>query len=277
MQADESRIEVLTTISKDKHGKPLKNKRKRKPTNVKKRRGWMWVAHDPIHNRVLFDFKPHRDKAAANALLDDFTGYLQVDGYVSYEHLLEKPDVDYIACMAHIRRKFFDAQSNDRKRAIYALSIIEKIYAIEKIARSMPEDERCHHRLQHLQPLLVSFKEWLDAEYLKVTPKSTIGKAINYTRNRYAGIENILYDGRLEIDNNLVENKIRPLALGRKNYLFAGSNQGAHRLAILYSFVGSCKAQDVNPHKWLKKVLEVIPNTPLSQLPNLLPGELEVE
>lgn len=277
LQADESRLEVLTTVAKDKHGKPLKNKRKIKSKPSRIRRGWMWVAHDVVNQQVLFDFQTGRDKAAADALLKGFAGYLQVDGYASYDHLLKQPAITAVACAAHIRRKFFDARKNDQQRAEHALNIFARIYKIEDYVRTLSVDDRKAYRLQHLQPLLTQFKDWLDNECVKVTPKSSIGRAIRYAQGRYTGLKNVLLDGRLEIDNNLIENTIRPLALGRKNYLFAGSNQGAHRLAMMYSFLGTCKIQGINPYQWLKKVLEVFPLTKPSEYKELLPGNLDLD
>ena len=281
LQADESRIEVLSVIAKDKDGKPKKNKRKVRPKASKIRRGWMWVIHDPVHGYVVFNFESGRSKADAKALLGDYAGYLQVDGYASYGDLLAKPAVNYVACAAHVRRKFFDALKSDRVRAEHALAFFHEMYHHERKARDYKGEDFYNHRhayrLQHLKLLLDGFKEWLDEESTRVTPKSAIGRAMTYAQNRYAGLKNVLKDGRLELDNNLIENKIRPLALGRKNYLFAGSDQGAQRLAMFYSFFGSCKALGVNPYRWLKKVLEVMPRTRPSRYAELLPGNLDLD
>ena len=278
LQADESRIEVLTTVNRDKNGKKL-NKRQLKPKNTPKiRRGWMWVVYDPVRRTVVFNFERGRGKADANELLSDYAGYLQVDGYASYEHLLARPAVTYVACTAHVRRKFFDALKNDRKRAEYALDLFRKMYALEAKAREtgMNQTERLAYRLTHLHPLLTEFKTWLDEESVKVTPKSAIGKAMTYAQTRWEGLKNLLTDGRLELDNNLIENQIRPLALGRKNYLFAGSDEGAQRLAMLYSLLGTCKARGVNPRDWLQAVLERLPNAKITELEKLLPGNFEI-
>ena len=256
LQADESRIEVLTVIAKDKHGKPKKNKRKVKPKASKIHRGWMWVVHDPVHGYVLFNFEPGRGKADANELLGDYEGYLQVDGYASYGDLLAKPEVTYVACVAHVRRKFFDALNNNAQRAEQALAMFAHMYRHEREARDYEPAARLVYRKKHLRPVLEEFKHWLDEHSVQVTSKSTIGRAIGYAQNRYEGMKNVLKDGRLELDNNLIENKIRPLALGRKNYLFAGSDAGAQRLAMFYSLLGTCQALGVNPHRWLQRVLE---------------------
>ena len=277
LQADESRIEVLTTINQDKDGNTKQGKKKPKPGTVKIRRGWMWVVHDPQKGGVVFNFEPSRGKAAANTLLGDYTGYLQVDGYVGYEDLLQKKSVAYVACAAHIRRKFYAALKNDRKRAEKGMDYIAGMYALENQTEEMSAEARQEYRMEHLQPLLVEYKTWLLDQYREVTPKSNIGRAIKYALNRHEGMENMLIDGRLKLDNNLIENTIRPLALGRKNYLFAGSDAGAQRLAMMYSFFGTCKALGVNPLTWLHRVLEIMPTANMSDLDSLLPGNLNLE
>ena len=277
LQADESRIEVLATTDKDKNGKIKRDKRRTKPRAKKIRRGWMWVVYDPTDKAVVFNYEPARDNAAADALLNDYTGYLQVDGYSAYNHLLLRPGVTYVACAAHVRRKFFDALGNDRPRAETALAFFRRMYEVEGKIRSMASSkQRSLYRSYHLGLALRSFKQWVDDQGLQVTPKSKIGRAIAYAQNRYAGLENVLLDDRLLLDNNLIENQIRPLALGRKNYLFAGSDAGAQRLAMMYTFLGTCVARGVNPYLWLKRVLEVIADTKLTKLAELMPGKLDL-
>ena len=222
LPADESRIEVLTAIAKDKHGKPKKNKRKVKPKASKIHRGWMWVVHDPVHGYVRFNFEPGRGKADANERLGDYEGDLQVDGYASYGDLLAKPEVTYVACVAHVRRKFFDALHNNAPRAEQALAMFARRYQHEREARDYEPAARLVYRKKHLRPVLEEVKHGLDEHRVQVTPKSTIGRAIGYAQNRYEGRKNVLKEGRLELDNHLIEHKIRPLALGRKNDRFAG-------------------------------------------------------
>ena len=132
-------------------------------------------------------------------------------------------------------------------------------------------------KMEHLQPFLVEYKTWLLDYYREVAPKSNIGRAIKYALNRHEGMETILIDGRLKLDNNLIENTIRPLALGRKNYFFAGSDAGTQRLAMMYSFFGTCKAVQVNPLAWLRRVLEIMQTANMSDLDSLLPGNLDLE
>jgi len=270
LQADESKIKVLTTIAKDKNG-DASNKDKDK--NSKQRLGWMWVIHDPVKGLVVFNYEDSRSANAANELLGDFKeGYLQVDGYDSYAGIAARAGVRRIGCMAHVRRKFFDAKFNDPKRAAYAMDVFKAIYRHERQAKDLSPDERKAYRLEHTAPIYQRFKEWMDNEGLLVTPKSPIGKAFTYAQNQWTNLCNIFFDGRILIDNNLIENKIRPLALGRKNYLFAGSHQAAQRIAMMYSFIATCKAHDVNPYLWFKNTLAKLPDTKRSQLKTLLPG-----
>lgn len=271
LQADESRINVLTHIAKDKSGQPIDPEDI--PEGSKRKLGWMWVVHNPLDGTVVFNYEDNRSQDGADGLLAGFTrGYLQVDGYDGYNHIVARPGVQRVGCLAHVRRKFFDARSNDPKRADFALKLFQDIYRHERLCENLTAEERLAHRLQHVQPLLAQFKKWLDLQAPYTTPKSPIGMAMTYAQNQYEAIAAILYDGRIRIDNNLIENKIRTLALGRKNYLFAGSHQGAQRIAMMYSFFATCKAHNVNPFEWLLDTLQRIPDTKISQLHTLLPG-----
>lgn len=148
------------------------------------------------------------------------------------------------------------------------------MYAIEKRCKDMSSEQRKAYRNTHSRPLLEQFKEWLDEQAIVVLPKSPMGNAVRYAIRQWHKLIRILDDGRLEIDNNLIENKIRPLALGRKNYLFAGSHDAAQRIAMMYSFFATCKAHEVNPYKWLKTTLDRIPDHPVNRLDELLPTKI---
>ena len=269
LQADESKIKVLTNIPKDKEGNP---KKPTKEKGSKQMLGWMWVAHNPLEGYVLFNYEDNRAAKGAEATLGGFTqGYLQTDGYSSYNGIAARQGVYRLGCLAHVRRKFFEAQGNDAQRAEYALKVIQSIYAHERVAKAMEPQDRHAYRLEHTLPIYKGFKYWLDEQACMVTPKSPIGKAFTYAQNQWPNLMTLFEDGRLLIDNNLIENKIRPLALGRKNYLFAGSHQGAKRAAMMYSFFATCQLQGVNPYEWLKHTLEHIADTKMSQLHTLLP------
>jgi transposase len=257
IQADESPIKVL----------------EKKKGKGKAHRGYQWVYHSPIERLVLFEYHPGRDGDVPKKFLKDFKGHLQTDGYGAYDYFSRLTHVELIHCMAHARRYFEQAKDNDRVRAEYALTEIAKLYEIERLAReeNMTHDERLEIRQQKAVDLLEAFGEWLEKNIGEVLPKSPIGKAISYSLSRWNKLSEYANNGMLEIDNNLVENAIRVLALGRKNYLFAGSHEAAQRIAMFYSFFGTCAKNGVDPRRWLKKVLQIINDHPVNKIKELLP------
>ena len=176
-------------------------------------------------------------------------------------------------CFAHARREFFEAKQNDPQRAEKALGFIQQLYEIEdKIRKETIDTAQIKQRRNEKSvPILTEFKTWLEAQTDKVLPKSPIGKAIAYTLKRWTKLTRYTTNGILEIDNNRIENAIRPLALGRKNYLFAGSDEGGKRAAMMYSFFATCKIHNVNPLQWLSDVLRRLPNHPINKIQELLP------
>lgn len=258
IQVDESPIKVL---DKDKPGST--------------HQGYQWVYQNPIKGLALFHYRKGRGMAGPKEMLENYQGYLQCDGYGVYDKIGQKPEITLVGCLAHARRKFFDAQQNDKARSQYALEIFGKIYSAQReIDRLAADDNNLikQQREEKLKPLLEELKSWIENESLKILPKSAIGKAMTYYQNQYPKLTAILYDGRLKLDNNLIENAIRPLALGRKNYLFAGSHKGAQNAAMLYSFFATCKINHVNPRDWLTYVLEKIPDWNIQNLEQLLPN-----
>lgn len=235
--------------------------------------GYYWVYHAPMTGYVLFEYHPGRSGSFVRKTLETYRGYLQTDGYAGYNMLAARPDIVHIACLAHIRRKFFEAQNNDKARSQKALRYIQALYAIESKATDLQLDaqQRKELRLEQALPIINEMGKWISKEYKQVVPKSAIGKAFYYAMDRWTEMSNYLLDGHLLPDNNLVENKIRPIALGRKNYLFAGSHQAAQRSAIIYSFMAQCKIANVNPNQWLEFVLTNLQNTKVTQLDQLLP------
>jgi len=253
LQADESPIKVM---DKDKVGKT--------------HQGYQWVYHNPLEKLILFDYRKGRGMHGPKELLADYSGVLQCDGYGVYDKLAKKSEMTLAACMAHVRRKYVEAKDSDPKLANHALEIFSQIYLHEKQAKQ--SEDRKEYRKIYLLPLMQNLKQWVDEQYTTVLPKSPIGKAMKYTHNQWSKLIRIFTNGNIELDNNLIENKIRPLALGRKNYLFAGSHKGAQRIAMMYSFFATCKANDINPNEWLKETLEKIPSTSIKDLENLLPN-----
>jgi transposase len=260
LMADETRIKVLKTPKK----------KSQKPTA---HQGYFWVYYDPGGKQVLFIYDPGRAGKYPREHLKSFKGHLQTDGYAVYDAFDQNPDITLVGCMAHIRRKFEHALDNDSERATHVLELMQTLYAIERKAREedYPVEQRQAIRTEKAIPVMEQLKSYLLDHRDQVLPKSSIGQAINYALNRWKYMERYLEDGKLEIDNNLVENAIRPVAIGRKNYLFAGSPQGADWAAIIYSLLASAAACGHDPSEYLKDVLLRIPDQPLSWLDELLP------
>lgn len=175
----------------------------------------------------------------------------------------------------HARRKFYDAKDSDQKRAAEALTVFKQIYLEECAIKEETQNDFGLRKLLHnekIKPLLTQIKTWMGQEQFNVLPKSPMGKAMTYFINQYPKLENIFNEGRIELDNNLIENAIRPMAIGRKNYLFCGSHSAAQYAAMLYSFFGSCKMQNVNPREWLQDTLQRIPDHSIQKLDELLSG-----
>ncbi|WP_367211263.1 IS66 family transposase [Sphingobacterium sp. R2] len=235
--------------------------------------GYYWVYHAPLDGIVLFDYSPTRGGAAAVPMLGNFKGYLQTDGYGVYEKYAKKKEVTHLACWAHARREFEKALENDRPRAEKALLMIQQLYAIERKAKqdNLSPEKIKELRLEGSLPIINDLGKWIFEEIKNTLPKSQIGKAMAYAYARWDALSAYLYDGNLLIDNNLVENTIRPVALGRKNYLFAGSHEAAQRAAMIYSFFAICKKHEVNPFQLLKHTLENIMSINHKNLKELFP------
>ena len=206
-------------------------------------------------------------------MLEKFTGYLQTDGYTVYDYFKDKDGIAVLHCMAHARRMFYEAKNNDPSIAGYALEQIGLLYNIERKAKQqqLEPQQILVLRQRESVPVLESLGAWMKEAYLKALPKSTIGKALGYSIERWPELMLYTTDGKLNIDNNPVENSIRPVAIGRKNYLFAGSHDAAKRSAMLYSLMGTCKLHDINPFIWLRDVLQRIATHPINKIQELLP------
>ena len=259
LQVDETPIKVL---DKDKKGST--------------HRGYHWVYHAPQERMVLFDYREGRGREGPEECLKDFEGFLQTDGYAVYENFNKRADITLLHCMAHARRKFDEAKDNDLARASYVLTEMQKLYALERQAKEqqLSCEEIAAVRQRESVPILKALKEWMIENYKTVLPESSIGQALFYSLQRWDKLSLYTTDGRLQIDNNLVENSIRPVAIGRKNYLFAGSHNGAQRAAMLYSLLGTCKLNGINPFEWLRDVLAKIPDHPVNKLDLLLPNKM---
>jgi hypothetical protein len=184
-----------------------------------------------------------------------------------------------VSCLAHIRRKFFEAQDNHPRLASIALAAMGYLYHVDAHCRRRKRTpkQRLALRRRLSLPVYEALLDWVKYEQANNLSKGAIGKALHYAKNELPKLKACFEDGRIELDNNLIENSIRPLALGRKNYLFAGSHQGAKRAAMMYSFFASCQKLDVNPRDWLTDVLHRIPNHLINQIHLLLPHNWKKE
>lgn len=221
-------------------------------------KGYIWMVRAVMEDLVFFHYDyGSRAQKVIIPLLKDFQGALQTDAYAVYDIYENKKGVLPLGCWAHARRKFFEAEKEDKARAEYALEQIGLLYDIEKRAdeENLSYEERSDLRTRLSYPLMVRFEKWLLMEADKTLPKSRIGKAIRYTYNIYHKLTRYHLDGRYRIDNNLAENALRGIALGRENYLFCQTDQAAEDAAVFYSLLGCCKAKEVNFKKWMNYVL----------------------
>jgi transposase len=237
--------------------------------------GYMWLYHAPVDRLVLFDYRKGRNSSGPKEMLAGFKGILQTDGYIVYDSLYgNHPDILLTYCMAHARRYFVNAVKDDEKQANYVLDEMQLLYALEQRMRAqeLNWEKRTAERKKHARPVLERLEKWLKENQYRYRPQSPMGKAIDYTLPRWAGLSAYELHGQMEIDNNLIENAVRPLAIGRKNYLFAGSHQAAEMAAGMYSFMASCKKNKINEFEWLKDVLERIQSHKQKDLYQLLPS-----
>jgi transposase len=269
---DALKQEVLSTgyLHADETGiKVLDDEKKAKKVH----HGFFWVYHTREKKLVYFDYQKSRNHMAAQSILSTYKGYLQTDGYEVYNDFDESEDIHHLLCMAHARRYFVDSLNTDKTRAEHVLAQMQLLYAIERRLRDegLSVDERKDIRQKESVPILESLGKWMKEQLAQVLPKSPIGKALAYSVKRWEKLCLYTQNGRLSIDNNAVENSIRPVALGRKNFLFCGSGDAARRAAMIYSLLGSCKLHGINPLVWLTDVLARLPMHPINKIKELLP------
>ena len=234
-----------------------------------------WSGCDPP--AVIYFYSPDRKAERPAAHLDRFEGILQVDGYAGFEKLTERGTVSLAACWAHTRRKFYDVQqATGSPIAAEALRRVGELYAIEKAIHGKDHEERLQVRNERSKPIVDAMKPWLERQLTRVPMRSGLADAIRYTLARWPALRRFIDDGRIELDNNAVERAIRPVALGRKNHLFAGSDGGADRWAIVASLISTAKLNDVEPYAYLKDVIDRMTNGhPTSRIDDLLPWNWE--
>lgn len=225
---------------------------------------------------VWFQYSTTRSGKEPAAHLKGYCGIIQADAYAGY-NLAVQSGITRAGCWAHVRRKFFElAESTQSPVAKEAVERINALYQVEKQINGKPPDERRHYRQQQAKPLMDDLHVWLDQTLRQCSKGSVLGKAINYARKQWESLTLYLNDGRVEIDNNAAERAIRPLALGRKNHLFAGSEDGGHYGAALYSIMGTAKLNGIDPKAYLTAVLKRINNTRSNDIASLLPWNINL-
>lgn len=277
IHADETELEVLN-----------------EPGREATTKSYMWMfrtgnGHNPI---VLYEYQPSRAGDNAKNFLKGFSGYIHVDAYDGYDKLLKESkagpamEVTLLACFAHARRYFTDTLKavTDKKTYLYtsayqAVKYIDDMFDLEKKFANLSFEERYNERLNRLKPMLEVYFAWIEKEHALALPKSSYGKAINYSFNQKDKLMNILKDGRLELSNNRAERSIKPFVIGRKNWLFANTPQGATASAVTYSIIETAKENNLIPFEYLKYLFEKMPNIDVKnseELDKLLPWSKEL-
>jgi len=245
---DETPVQVLKEVNK---------------SNKNKSYIWVYLTGNIEHRLILYDYQPTRASRVVNTFLSDFQGYLQTDGYAGYHTLQAKAAVIAVGCWSHVRRKFMDIVKIDKTegKAFEAINIIKQLYAIEKHARenTLSFDKIKMLRQEKAKPIVEGFKVWLEKTSLSVPPQSPLAKAIQYALNQWNALLPYLNNGELMIDNNHVENAIRPFALGRRNWLFLGNERGAIAAANIYSLIRTAQANQCDPYRYLRYLLKQLP------------------
>jgi transposase len=249
VQMDETTVQVLKEAGKTAQSKSYL---------------WLQRGGPPGHPVVLYDYDPGRSQGVPLRLLGGFRGYLQTDGYTGYNAVVATQQLTHVGCMAHARRKFSEAvkaQGKSKKagRAQQGLALIQKLYRVESEARGLAPEQRCALRQEKAVPVLDQLKAWLDKSLPQVPPGTATGKALHYLHSEWSKLVAYLEDGRLEIDNNLAENAIRPFVMGRKNWLFSDSVAGVNASANLYSLIETAKANGLEPYRYLRDVFTRLP------------------
>lgn len=257
LMADESSIPVL----------------RKDEQNKKTIKGCMLVKVAPEAKITVMEYIMTKEKVNIVNALKSFKGHLQVDGNVSYEELSKIGQVYLMHCLVHSRRYFEKALDYDQGKANVMLNMIQKLYQIERSCNGQSFELILQTRKQHAIPVLDKMKKWLDANLAMNDPPNPIQKAIRYMLKRWNGLTEYVNYGHLRPDNNLIENQIRPLALGRKNYLFAGSDNGAEHAAIFYSMFSTCAMNNINPFDWLVDVFKRISDHHINKIDQLIPVE----
>ncbi len=245
-----------------------------KPKKGKSKTAYMWVYLSPVDKCVLFVFDLRRtDNSLINILGNTSVEIIQSDGYIVYDSYCSPKNINQAGCMAHARRKFSDARSDNRIKAEYMLNEVKSLFMIEREAleNELTPEERLVLRQKKSQEILDRMNQWCKDTYKMVTPTSTLGKAISYMLNQWEKLTFFMKDGRVELSTNWIENEIRPFVIGRKNFLFAGSKTGGERLATIYTVIATAKQYGLNPRQYLTTLFEELPKRKSNDIDDLLP------
>jgi len=233
-------------------------------------KGRIWTYLDPIARQVVFDATPTHERAGPEAFLTNFEGYLQADAYTGYDALYRGRRITEVACWAHARRRFVDALTTDAGAAP-VLALIQQLYDVEREVADAAPDTRRAVRQTAAVPLVARLDEVRHALTPRTLPKSPLGDALRYLDQQWAALQVYLTDGQLLIDNNNAERQLRTVAVGRKNWLFAGSFEGARRAALMYSLIQSCRLVEISPFLYVRDVLVRVATHPHHRLHELTP------
>jgi len=236
------------------------------------RKGRIWCyLGDTANAYTVYDYTPNWSRAGPAKWLEGYAGFLQADAYGGYDGIFHEGQVTEVACWAHARRKYYDAQDSDERRSLEMLALVAELYAVEREAKEAGDETRLALRQERSVPLLVQIKSWLDAERELVLPRSPIALAMQYMLNQWDALTTYTTQGFLNIDNNASERALKRVAIGRKNWLFAGNDAAAENHARLWSLIASCERHKIDPQRYLTSVLAKIGTTPSEELEQFLP------
>jgi hypothetical protein len=246
-------------------------------SHTQTRRGYLW-AYIGDGRTVVFDYTSSHSRDGPVAFLGDYAGYVQADAYKGYDAFFENGDATEVGCWAHTRRKFYDARTTDSRRAHEMLAMIGRLYDTEREANQNALDAPAIKKLrqQNSESILNEISTRLNDWSVELLPKSPIGQAVSYARGQWDALNRYIDDGDLDIDNNLSERVLRTVAIGRKNWMFSGSDAGAERAAVVYSLVATCKLCHVDPFAYLRDVLDCVSTHPASRIAELTPSRWQL-
>ena len=248
------------------------------PGSKQCRKGRIWCYLGDAENPyTVYDYTPNWSRAGPAKWLKGYAGFLQADAYGGYDRIFHEGNVTEVACWAHARRKFYDAQDSDERRSLEMLALVAQLYAIEREAKNADDAVRLALRQERSVPLLAQIKSWLDAEQELVLPRSPIALAMQYMLNQWDALTTYTTQGFLNIDNNASERALKRVAIGRKNWLFAGNDAAAENHARLWSLIASCDRHKIDPQRYLTGVLAKIGQTRAEELEQFLPDVWKAE